>query len=102
MWCALCLVTWSYLTLCDPLECSLSGYSVHGIFQSKYWSELTFLLPGDLSDPRIEPTSPVFTALQVDSLPSLPSGSYYLMDRVSVFKMKIIMEMDGGDGCTTM
>ena len=26
----LCLVTQSYLTLCDPMDCSLSGSSVHG------------------------------------------------------------------------
>ena len=26
----LCLVTWSCLTLCDPVDCSLPGYSVHG------------------------------------------------------------------------
>ena len=29
--CAFCLVTQSCLTLCDPIDCSLSGSSVHGI-----------------------------------------------------------------------
>ena len=28
------LVTQSYLTLCNPMDCSLSGSSVHGIFQA--------------------------------------------------------------------
>ena len=28
--CVLCLVTQSYLTLCDPMDCSLPGTSVHG------------------------------------------------------------------------
>ena len=28
----LCLVTQSRPTLCDPMDCSLSGYSVHGNF----------------------------------------------------------------------
>ena len=27
-------VTQSCLTLCDPVDCSLPGYSVHGIFQA--------------------------------------------------------------------
>ena len=29
------LVTHSYLTLCDPMDCSLPGSSVHGIFQAR-------------------------------------------------------------------
>ena len=30
-----CLVTQSCLTLCDPLNCSLPGFSVHGILQTR-------------------------------------------------------------------
>ena len=26
------------LTLSDPMDCSLPGSSIHGIFQAKYWS----------------------------------------------------------------
>ena len=33
--CILCLVTQSYLTLCDPMDCSLPGTSVHGILQAR-------------------------------------------------------------------
>ena len=29
------LVTQSYLTLCDPMDCSLPGSSVHGISQAR-------------------------------------------------------------------
>ena len=32
---ALCLVTQSCLTLCDPMDCSPPGSSVHGILQSR-------------------------------------------------------------------
>ena len=39
-----------------------------------YWSRQLFPPPGDLSDPQIEPTSPVSPALQADSLPTEPSG----------------------------
>ena len=31
----LCLVTKSCLTLCDPMDCSLPGSSVHGILQAR-------------------------------------------------------------------
>ena len=31
-------VAQSCLTLCDPMDCSLPGSSVHGIFQARYWS----------------------------------------------------------------
>ena len=37
-------------------DCSLLGYSVCGVLQ-EYWSGVPFFTPGDLPDPRIEPTS---------------------------------------------
>ena len=40
-----------------------------------YWSGLTFPTPGDLPNPRIEPTSPMSLALQVDSFPLSQQGS---------------------------
>ena len=33
--CVLCLVAQSCLTPCDPVDCSLPGSSVHGIFQAR-------------------------------------------------------------------
>ena len=47
-------VAQSYPTLCDPMDCSLPGSSVHGISQAKYWSGLPFPSPGDLPNPGIE------------------------------------------------
>ena len=57
----ICLVTQSHPTLCNPMDCSLPGSSVHAIFFSRqeYWSGLPFLPPGDFLDPGIEPMSPV-------------------------------------------
>ena len=53
-------------TLCDPMDCSPPGSSVHGILDSgfhgildsmgirqEYWSGLPFPTPGDLPDPGI-------------------------------------------------
>ena len=48
------------LTLCDPMDCSLPGSSVHRIFQA---SELPCPPPGDLPNPGIEPASLMSPAL---------------------------------------
>jgi len=63
------LVAHSCLTLCDSIDCSPPGSSVHGILQARVldWKGKLFLSPGDLPDPGIKPGSP---ALQADSLPS--------------------------------
>ena len=41
-------------TLCDPLDCSLQGSAVHGIFQARILDGLPFPTPGDLPDPGME------------------------------------------------
>ena len=50
--------TWSYLTLCNPANCSPPGSSVHGISQQEYGSGLPFPAPGDFSNPGLESVSP--------------------------------------------
>ena len=60
-------------TLCDPMDCSLPGSSVHGILQAKNIGVgFNFPSPRDLPKPRC-PT------LQTDSLPSEPTLSIILM-----------------------
>ena len=44
------------LSLCDLMDCSLPGSSVHGILQARIL-ELPFSSPRDLPDPVTEPTS---------------------------------------------
>ena len=44
-------------TLCDPMDCSLSGSSVHGILQARILECLPFLSPEDLPKPGTEPAS---------------------------------------------
>ena len=60
-----CYVCWaqSCLTLCDPVDYSLPGSSVYGVFQARIWTRLTFPTPGNLPDPGIEPVSLVSPAL---------------------------------------
>ena len=40
----LVLVAWSCPTLCDPMDCSLQGSSVHGILQARIlkWVDILF------------------------------------------------------------
>ena len=55
--CVLCAQ--SRPTLCNPMDCSLPGSSVHGIFPARqeYCNRLSFPPPGDLSNPGIETVS---------------------------------------------
>ena len=76
------LVAQSGLTLCDPMDCSLSWDSPSvGFSRQEYWSGLPFPSPADLPHPGIKPGSP---ALQVDSLPSEPPGTPWLETRDAV------------------
>ena len=56
--------------LCNPMDCSPPGSSVHGILRTRIL-ELLFPSPGDFPDQEIEPGS---LALQVDFLPSESPG----------------------------
>ena len=73
---SLVTITQSFLILCNPMDCSLPGSSVHGILQARKleWVAILFYLPNS----GIEPGSP---ALHTDSLLSEPTGkplSYYM------------------------
>ena len=61
----------SYPTLCDPMDGSLPGSTIHGIFQARILEWLPFPSPGDLPNPGIKSGSP---ALQTDALQSEPPG----------------------------
>ena len=45
------------------MNCSLPGFSVHGILQQEYWSGVLFPPPEDLPHPEKEPASLVSPAL---------------------------------------
>ena len=62
-----------------------------GFSRQEYQRELPCPPPEDLPNPGIEPTSPVSPALQVDSLPSEPTGKLmyvytdkYIYNRVNL------------------
>ena len=85
------IVTQSYLTLCNTMNCCSSGSSVHGTPQARIpeWVAIPFSSPGDLPDPGIEPGSPV---LQADSLPSEPPGKLTGNESPSLFPQVPLVE----------
>ena len=54
-------------TLCNPVDCSPSGSSVHGILWARILEWVAISFSRDLPDPGIKPRSP---ALQADALTS--------------------------------
>ena len=67
----LCLVPQSFLTLCEPVDCSPPGSFVHGILWARIL-ECVFMFSSRGSfQPRIKPRS---LTLKADSLPSEPPG----------------------------
>ena len=68
----MCLVAQLYPTLCDPMDCSPTGSSIHGTFQARILEWVAISSPEDrFPNPGIELRSPV---LQADSLLSEPPG----------------------------
>ena len=61
------IVSQSCPTLCDPMDCSPPGSSVHGPFQARILEWVAIYFSRGSSQPRMEPGSP---ALEVDALPS--------------------------------
>ena len=70
-----CACAQSCTTVCDLMDCSPPGSSIHG----EYWTGLPFPPPGDLSDPGTEPTFPTSPALRAVSLPLSHLGRFLEM-----------------------
>ena len=67
-------VTQSYLTLCDPMDCSTPGSSVHGISQARILEWVAMPSSRDLPDPGIEPATLTLPALAVRFFTTMPCG----------------------------
>ena len=64
-------VAQSCLILCDPMDCSLPGSSVRGIFQTRVWEWVAISFSTGSSQLRVKPRS---AASQADALPFEPPG----------------------------
>ena len=62
------------LTLCNPMDCSPPGSSVHGILQARILEWVAIIPPGDLPDLGIEARSLMSSALPAGFLPLVPPG----------------------------
>ena len=60
-------------TLCNTMDCSPVGCSIHGFSRQEYWSGLLCPPPGDLPDPGLKPASLTSPEL-AGSLPLVPAG----------------------------
>ena len=69
--------------------------------RQEYWSGLSCPPPGDLLDPGTEPASPVFPALQVDSLLLSHQGSLRLITTVIIILQIIMLKRRKGSSLLT-
>ena len=66
------LVAQLCLTLCDPMDCSPPGSSVHGTLQARILEWVAIPFSRGFPDPGIEYRHPVDTGIQAGSLLSEP------------------------------
>ena len=59
-----CSVTQLFLTLCDPMDCSPPGFSVHGIILARILEWVSISSSEDLLNSGIKPAFPVTPALR--------------------------------------
>ena len=69
-----CMRAQSCPTLCDPVDCSPPGFSVHGILQSRILGWIAMPSSTGSSQPRDGTHVSWSPAWQVDSLPTEPPG----------------------------
>ena len=67
-----CSVAQSWLTLCDPLDCSPPGSSVYGILQARILEWVACPPPGDLSNSGIELVFPALEKIFTTEPPGKP------------------------------
>ena len=68
-----CMYAQSCLTLCDPLDCSPPGSSLHRIFQARILNWVTISFSRDSSQSRDQTR---VSWIADSSLPAKPSGKY--------------------------
>ena len=87
------LVAKSCPTLCDPVDYSLPGTSVHGIFQQESWSGFPFLSPFLTSFIAL---APIFKSLIHSELQKLlPPYQQFHLPRFQLFEVNWGLEGEG-------
>ena len=70
----MCTGAQSWMTLCDPTDCSHQAPLSMELSRHEYWSGWPSPTPGDLPDPGIEPASLVSPALAGRFFTTAPLG----------------------------
>ena len=87
----MCVRAQSYLTLCDPMDCSPPGCSIHGIVQTRILEPVAIFSSRGSSQPRDQ--SPRLLHWQKDSLPVSHLGSpeikHTIMEMKNVFNVLV-------------
>ena len=87
----MCVRAQSYLTLCDPMDCSPPGCSIHGIVQARILEPVAIFSSRGSSQPRDK--SPHLLHWQKDSLPVSHLGSpeikHTIMEMKNVFNVLV-------------
>ena len=73
----------SRLTLGDPMDCSPTGSSVHGIFQARMLAWVAISFPRDLPNPGIKPMSLVSSTLAGRFFTTSPLGKPLILTCIS-------------------
>ena len=83
----------SRLILCNPMDYSPPGSSVHGVSQARIQSGLPFPSPGVLPDPGVRPESPAFPALADGFFTTEPPGkpSFFFWKPSSFYPIIILI-----------
>ena len=91
----MCMHAQLCLTLCNPMDCSLLGSSVHGIFQARILEWVAISSSRDPPTPGIEPTSPVSPALAGRFFTTEPPGKQYTFCLFLLYKNLISITSPG-------
>ena len=78
----MCVCAQSCPTLCSPIDCSLPGFSVHGVFQARILEWVAISFSRGSSWLGIEPTSSVSLALAGGFLTTQPLGKPQKLDEL--------------------
>ena len=100
--CACVLVAQSYLTLCDPMDCSQPGSSVHGISQARIleWVAISFFRSSSqLRDQTcVSCIADRFFTVWVTREAQTKDNQYKFIYAVNNIRLRKIKDTDGRDG----
>ena len=84
-----CMLSW--VQLCNPMDCSQPGSSVHGILQARILEGVALPSSGGSSDPGIEPASSCISCTADGFFTTEPSGK--------PLGWALLPSFDRGGGC---